>query len=120
MGKNGHIDPKWFGEPIYRYLLKSSESQYCYRFVSTKIKPFEAIEVMKAYIPTKGAYRLYCNGEQIHNYSARKNPAIKNKKTGDIWKNIVDFCIDNGYKRKQAQEVIRRKKDIYEYIYFNN
>ena len=120
MEKNGHIDPKWYGKSIYRYILKSSESQYSYRFVSTKIEPIEAIELMRSYIPTKGAYRLYCNGQQIYNYSTRRNPAVKNKKTGDIWKNIVEFCIDNGYTRKQAQEAIRRKKDIYEYIYFDN
>lgn len=117
MGKNRYIDREWMGKPIYRYVLKSSESQYVYRFVSTKIEIAEAIEMMRSYIDKRTAYRLFCNGVLVHNYSARKNPVIRNKKTGDIWKNIVEFCLDHGYDRKKAQEVIRRKKDIYEYIH---
>lgn len=120
MAKMRYIDPKWFGKPIYRYHLKSTESQYSYRFVSTKIKPKEAIEIMRSYLPTKTNYRLYCNGIQIHSYSPRQSKGIRNKKTGDEWKNIVDFCIDKGYTRIQAQETIRRNNHIYEYIYFDN
>lgn len=120
MAKIDKINPKWFGKSIYRYHLRSSESKYSYRFVSTEITPIQAIEIMRDHIPPNGAYRLFCNGQQIYNYSARKNRGVINKKTGDTWKNIVEFCIDNGYTRKKAQEVIRRKTDIYEYIYFDN
>lgn len=120
MEKNGHIDPKWFGKPIYRYHLKSTEGQYSYRFVSTKIKPKEAIEIMKNYLPNKLNYRLYCNGLAIHSYSQRQNKGVRNKKTGDIWKNIVEFCIDKGLSRVQARETIRRNHHVYEYIYFDN
>jgi hypothetical protein len=119
MAKMGYIDPKWYGKPIYRYHLKSSQHQQQYRFVSLTIQPKEAIGLMKNRLIGNSVHRLYCNGELIFIY--KKNiKGIKNKKTGDIWESIEEFCIDNDFKRKQATEVIRRKTDIYEYIYFDN
>jgi len=119
MAKIDIINPKWFGKPIYRYHLKSSQHQQQYRFVSTSVEPKEAIILMKEMISNKGVHKLFCNGELIFIY--HKNiKGVKNRKTGDIWETIEDFCIDNDFKRKQALERINRKPDIYEYIYFDN
>ena len=119
MAKIDTINPKWFGKPIYRYHLKSSQHKQQYRFVSLTVEPKEAIQLMKNKINNNGIHRLYCNGNLVFIY--HKNiKGVKNRKTGDIWQTIEDFCIDNDFTRKQALERISRKPDIYEYIYFNN
>lgn len=119
MEKMRYIDPKWFGKPIYRYHLRSSQNKQQYRFVSVTIEPKEAIILMRQMISGQGIHRLYCNGQLVYTY--HKNiKGVKNRKTGDIWDTIEDFCIDNDFTRKQALERINRKPDIYEYIYFDN
>ena len=119
MAKIDTIDPKWFGKPIYRYHLKGTQNQGQYRCVSTTMTPMEAIKVLKEKVPQRVNMKLYCNGKFIYLYR-HNTKGVRNRKTGDVWKTLEDFCIDNDLKRHQATELINRKKETYEYIYIDN
>lgn len=119
MAKNDKIDPKWFGKSIYRYHLKSSGNHFQYRCVSTEMSPMEAIKVLKDKVPPKSNMKLFCNGKLIHIYQGNIR-GVRNKKTGDIWPNIEEFCVDNELTRRQAIDLIYRKKAVYEYIHIDN
>ena len=115
------IEPKyWEGKKIWRYKLFESNRDLIYFFTSTKIKPDQAIDIMKAKTNGRRA-SLECNGVVIKKYNYSDELLIKDRqivesKTGHVYNNLDEFIKKKKLKSAStAYRKIKRNK-IYSYV----
>lgn len=115
------IEPKyWEGKRIWRYKLFESNGDLIYFFTSTKVKPVQAIDIMKSKAKGQRA-TLYCNDTLIekYNYSGEvclKDRSIVESTTGYVYRDLAEFTKKKKLKSAStAYRKIKRNK-IYSYV----